>query len=340
MKIILRFIQTLFIVLTFSSCVTHTKFSDKEETFLNDSDFLRQKYDIQKKEKTSKVGEKGNVTLGDKEKSKHKADIKIQSPKELRKTKSSLKKNIKKTKEDPINFSSLFPEGERVVLSITYFGVAAGIVHIGIKSNKLVDGKETLHFYALGRTSSLFSLVYNIKDSIESLWSPYLKRPLILAFDMDETKQKYKTRSYFDWSKKTADYFEEGWHKKKGKYRNRKTWRLSKKAQDIVSIIFYLRILPLKVGETYIFNVMNNQKIIQAHFTVDRREIISTNIGKRQALVLKPRFKAKGKFKKVGDISVWVTDDEYKQILRLESEIRIGKVVAKVESITRSKIRL
>jgi hypothetical protein len=330
LKLFLSFI----LVISTSSCATHFKNSEKEGTFIKDSEFLKQEYDIQEREKTLEDHVDSDIALNDKEKkTTHKADIKLQPTKKVKKPVSP--KNTEPHLEKPMDLSSLFPEGERVVLSASYFGVEAGRVHIGIKSDKLVNGQEALHFYALGKTSSLFSLVYKVRDSIESLWSPKLERPLTLAFDVDETKQKYKTRSYFDWDKNIADYFEEGWHKKKGDYKDQKTWELPKKAQDIVSAIFYVRTLPLEVGNTYTFNVMENHKVIQTHLKVDRREVISTNIGKRSALVLKPSFKTKGKFKKVGDISIWVTDDQYKQILRVESKIKIGTVMAKVESITR-----
>ena len=342
MKCLYKVLLLLLLSLVVSSCASSFK-GNKEDTFLKDSEFLKQQYDIQKKEKEPVVEEKKEVEKPKKDskkrsKTKHKTDIKLQPQKPYTKPKAS-KPKVQKESET-LDYSRLFPEGERVVLSASYFGVEAGRVHLGIKSAKRVNGKEALHFYALGKTSSLFSLVYKVRDSIESLWSPDLQRPLSLAFDVDETKQKYKTRSYFDWKKRKADYFEEGWHKKKGDYRDQKKWTLPKKAQDIVSAIFYVRTLPLEVGETYSFNVMENEKVIYTQIKVDRKETISTNIGKLEALVLKPSFKTKGKFKKVGDISIWVTADHYKQLLKVESKIKIGTVTARVESITRPNLGL
>lgn len=335
------------------SCTTVFKSNQKEGTFLKDSDFLKQKYEIQqKKVQESKVKEPLQTQKLIKIDSRHKVKNQKEDKKSIKKSISKIKhkKNIKPKKEEikqpqkqvkkEINLKELFPVGEQVVLSASFFGVEAGKVQLGVKSDKLFNGKEVLHFYALGKTSSLFSLVYKVRDSIESLWSLDFKRPLSLAFDVDETKQKYKTRSYFDWSKRKAEYFEEGWHKKKGNYRNKKEWKLPKFGQDILSVIFYIRTLDLEVGKEYNFNVMEDEKVIQAQLKVDRREILKTKIGALSALVLKPFFKTKGKFKKVGDISIWVTDDKYKQLLRVESKIKIGTVTAKVESIVRPDTRL
>ena len=325
-----------------TSCATHLKSNDGEEIFINDSDFLkRKKYNVQKKETKVIKRKKTDTKLQSKKSSIKKQTVKKKTSKTIaKKSKEQSNDLINNRPNDLINnqsndLKSFFPEGEKVVLSMIYFGVEAGRIHIGIKSDKLVNGEEALHFYALGKTSSFFSLIYKIKDRIESLWSLKFKRPLTLAFDVNETKQKYKTRSYFDWDKKRVDYFEEGWHKKKGKYQNQKTWELPTKAQDIVSVLFYLRTLPLKVGETYTFDIMENQKLIKTHLKVDRREVIVTNIGKRSALLLKPSFTTKGKFKKIGDISIWVTDDKYRQILRIESKIKLGTIIAKIERLIR-----
>jgi len=336
--------RVLILLLFCISCSTVFKKNQKDGTFIKDSDFLKQKYEIEQKttledeslepKKMVKLSSRHKISKDTKAK-KNSSKNKIAKPVREKKIKTVLKKKTKIEKVKEVDLSSLFPVGEKVVLSASFFGVEAGRVQLGIKSEKLVNGREVYHFYALGKTSSLFSLVYKVRDSIESLWSPKSKKPLTLAFDVDETKQKYKTRSYFDWNNKKADYFEEGWHKKKGDYRRKKTWKLPNSGQDILSAIFYVRTLPLKVGQVYKFNVMEDEKIIQAQLRVDREEILKTNIGSLSALVLKPNFKTKGKFKKVGDISIWVSNDKYKQLLRVESKIKIGTVTAKVESITR-----
>ena len=347
----------IFLVASFylSSCATSFKSGDKSGVFLKDSDFLKQEYEIKqadkepekelkkelkkevKHENTKKIK---NVHVKKQNKKSH-ADIKLQPKKKAEKEtlKSDDRKKTKKEVEQE-RLDNLFPEGEMLELSASFFGVEAGRVQIGIKSDKLINGSEARHFYALGKTSSLFSLVYKVRDRIESLWSQKLERPLTLAFDVDETKQKYKTRSYFNWKTQSADYFEEGWHKKKGEYQDKKTWMLPNKGQDIVSAIFFVRTLPLIVGESYTFNVMEDEKVIETTLKVEKREILNTHIGKISSLLLKPTFKTKGKFKQVGDISIWVTDDKYKQILRVDSKIKIGTVSAKVLNITRPHSRL
>ncbi len=298
-------------ILCLTSCNLLLK---KNSIFVKDSVFLSQGHNI--KEYKPRVNKKFS------EKNLNVKGLKKETFKQM------VKNNDEKIFKDEFPFKV----GEEVVLLATYFGVKAGKILIGVNSFKSFEGKKQYHFYAYGRTSSIFSVFYKVKNKIEALWDPVLKKPKSLALNAVESKQKYKTRVYFDWLNKKGDFLKEGWKKKKGNYKIHKKWVLQRSAQDILSTVFYIRALPLIVGKEYKLAVMKENKIIDVYFKVDRKEILNTRVGKINALVLKPRFSVKGKFNKVGDISVWLSDDSYRQIIRIESRIKIGTIVAKLHS--------
>jgi|GEM_PF-2688113 len=337
----LKVVGLVFLLVLFSSCGTVFK-KDRKSVYTEDSDFLKQGRKIETFKSPVVKSENKDVSGDGK-----KEDTAVAKKRaEKTKPKEKLKKSIKKTQSRPskegdakqVNKQAVslpFKVGENVVLSASFFGVEAGKITIGVDTFKVIEGKKVYNFYAIGKTSSIFSMFYKIGNKIESLWDPKIKKPVSLAFDAKESKQKYKSRVYFDWVKKKADFLEEGWSKKKGKYREKKTWDLVKSGQDIVSAIFYTRTLPLKVGETYPVTVFEDAKMIDALVTVDRKEVLKTRAGKFNTIVIKPTFSTKGKFKKNGDISVWLTDDEYRQVVRIESKIKVGTVVAKLYSLKR-----
>ncbi len=302
----------------------------KSETFVQDSEFLRQGHKIEAYEEEVVEPEIAKSKKKSIEKKVSKKKV-VKAVKKKREEKVVEKEPVEKKKDSKFPFRV----GEEVTLSASFFGVEAGKILIGVDSFKKFEGKKQYHFYAFGKTSSIFSMFYKVKNKIETLWDPELKKPRSLAFDVTETKQKYKIRVYFDWLKKKGEYLEEGWSKKKKDYRVQKKWTLEENAQDIVSAAFYMRTFPLIVGKEYKVTVMEEDKIIDVHFKVDRKEVLKTRVGKFDTLVLKPRFSTKGKFKQVGDISVWLTDDSYRQVVRIESKIKIGTVVAKLHSLKR-----
>lgn len=307
-------------------------FKKKSDTFLSDSDFLKQGHKIEEYAPVEKEDAEKKQT---EKKRTSKTESKVQ--KAAAKSVKNNKKSLVVHKVNAKNIEKQFPfkVGEEVTLSATFFGVEAGKIILGVDKFKKYEGKKQYHFYVFGKTSSVFSMFYKVKNKIEALWDPVLKKPRTLAFDVVESKQKYKIRVYFDWLKKRGEYLEEGWSKKKDNYKVKKKWKLEDAAQDFVSAAFYMRTLPFEIGKEHKLTVMEEDKVIEVFFKVDRKEVLKTRVGKFNTIVLKPRFSVKGKFKQVGEISVWLTDDSYRQVVRIESKIKLGTVVAKLHSIKR-----
>ena len=61
-----------------------------------------------------------------------------------------------------------------------------------------------------------------------------------------------------------------------------------------------------------------------------RKERISTDVGEFDAVVIKPEVELQGKYKPIGDNFIWLSDDDRKYILRIESKIRIGSLVSEI----------
>ena len=333
------------VALGLGACSSKPK-KDRQSVYTEDSDFLKQGREIEEfedpkvKNKNPEPGtetkQKGNTVIVSKKSEKQNKEQKIKAAQKKEEKLDQTKEQKSKDNESELQKSEFpFKAGEKVVLSASFFGIEAGKITIGVDTFKVIEGQKVYNFYAVGKTSRIFSMVYRVNNKIESLWSPKLKRPISTAFDAKETKQKYKTRVYFDWKSKKAELLEEGWHKKKGKYREQKTWELKKSGQDIVSSIFYTRTLPLKVGRSYPVTVFEDAKVIDASVYVDRKEVLRTRVGKFKTIVAKLSFSTDGKFSKDGDVLVWLTDDEYRQVVKIESKIKIGTVAAKLHSLVR-----
>ncbi len=110
-------------------------------------------------------------------------------------------------------------------------------------------------------------------------------------------------------------------------------WEIKPFSQNVISAIFYLRTFQLVPGKKLAFHVADEGKNIIFNGTVLRKEELDTDVGKLKTVVVKPEFEVDGVFKPVGDILVWLTDDERKLVVRIESKIKIGTIVGKVKSI-------
>src|SRR5690606_11755569 len=137
------------------------------------------------------------------------------------------------------------------------------------------------------------------------------------ALDVKESKQLKTVRSYFDWKKKKAFY----WEKKIKKDSDNKVeekkydWDIKDYAQNMFSAVFYLRAFTLTPGKVISFRVADNKKNMVVKGHVLRRETIKTDIGELKTIVLKPEVQIDGVFKPMGDVHFWLTDDDRKMIV-------------------------
>lgn len=226
-----------------------------------------------------------------------------------------------------------FRPGESVTLKLSYFNIVAGEMTISVLPFKEVNGKKSYHFQVSGKSNSFFSSIYSVDDKAETYLDFETLVPYNMAVDVKETKQLRTVRSYFDWKKKKAFFWEKKITKKHGVEEKSLEWDIEPYAQNIFSSAFYLRAFTLTPGKVIQFRMADNKKnmLVKAH--VLRRETIKTEIGELKTVVVKPELEIDGIFKPMGEVFFWLTDDDRKFVVRIESKIKIGTIVGSLKEI-------
>lgn len=256
--------------------------------------------------------------------------------------KSSVKKeNRQPTLEDSEGFDGRRPmvdpfrPGEKVTLKLSYFNVVAGELTIMVMPFKEVNNRKAYHFKVSVKSNSFFSKMYAVDDTAETYVDYETMLPYNMAIDVKESKQLKTVRSYFDWAKKKAFY----WEKKIKKDNNNAVeekkydWDIQEYAQNMFSAAFYLRAFTLTPGKVISFRVADNKKNMVVKGHVLRRETIKTEVGELKTIVLRPEVQIGGVFKPMGDVHFWLTDDERKMIVKIESAIKIGTIMGSLKEI-------
>ena len=100
---------------------------------------------------------------------------------------------------------------------------------------------------------------------------------------------------------------------------------------DPFSALYYLRNRPLQVGKTEVLHVYDGDSYAELPVEVLRAELIHLpGKGDTQTLVLKPQLRNEAVFHRTGEMLVWVTADEFKVPLKVETSILLGKVTAEL----------
>lgn len=230
-----------------------------------------------------------------------------------------------------------FRVGEKVTFDVSYFNVTAGELNMEVKPFVTVNGKRAYHFEASGKTTPFFSKVYAVDDRVTTYLDYEEMRPLSLQISIKESNQLGETRTFYDWKNLKASYWQKKIVKGKGERNKKLDWDILAYSQNVVSVAWYLRTFKLEPGKKHAIRIADEGKNIVFTGEVLRREKLKTPVGELNTVVMSPRITADGVFKPIGEVLIWFTDDDRKLLVRLESKIKIGTVVAKLRSFEKGK---
>jgi len=223
--------------------------------------------------------------------------------------------------------------GEKVTMEASYFGVVAGDITFEVRPFVEVNGRRSYTFAGTARSTSVFAMFYAVEDWFET-WADYETLvPYSYALHVKESKQLRESRSIFDWKTMMASFWDKRIDAEKKVEEKNYEWSILPYAQNVFTAPFYLRSFRLVPGKKLAVRVAHEKENLLMTVEVLRRERISTPAGDFNTVVVKPKIELNGVFKPVGDIFVWFTDDDRKFIVRVESKIRIGKIVAVAKSV-------
>jgi hypothetical protein len=95
---------------------------------------------------------------------------------------------------------------------------------------------------------------------------------------------------------------------------------------DDGSFLYFVRTIPLVVGQTYDFNRYFRPDRNPVRIRVLRKERIKVPAGTFDALVIQPVIKTKGIFSENGHAEIWLSDDERHIMLQLKSRLSFGSL--------------
>ena len=223
-----------------------------------------------------------------------------------------------------------FRVGEEVVHDVHYFKVSAGELALKVEPFVEVNGRKSYSFATEIKSGRMFSTFYSVDDRVVTLMDFDLLIPRVFTLHVKESAQLKQARSYFDFDKLEATYWEKRVTEKDGEEEKKLQWDILNYSQNVFSTIFYMRVFKWEIGKEYSFRVAHDKENLTFKGKALRKEKLKTEIGEFSTIVIKPEMMVKGIFKPVGDIFIWLSDDDRKYVLRIESSIRIGTLVSEV----------
>ncbi|MBT0653858.1 DUF3108 domain-containing protein [Geobacter luticola] len=221
----------------------------------------------------------------------------------------------------------LATEREKLTYQISMFGLPVGGAELEAK-NERGEVRITLKV----TTNALLSSLYPVDDFVET-------RHIGGNFIVTKIRQQegsFRSNRGFTLFLRDKKVF---WHDLLSHKSSNETVPTSD-VLDLLSGFYFLRGKPLKVGTPELLQVYDSDRYTEIPVEVLRREQVSLpGFRKADTLVIKPQLKTDGIFKRTGDVTIWLTDDDFRAPVKVETQIPLGTVTAELLSAETEKAK-
>ncbi|GAC1418486.1 MAG: DUF3108 domain-containing protein [Flavisolibacter sp.] len=212
-----------------------------------------------------------------------------------------------------------------------YYNIAGIYVNAGtaLLTNTLekLNGKSVFHVIAEGKTNPSYDWIYNVRDRYETFIDTLSMQPLKFIRNINEGGYKNYENVSFSRSAGTA-------------VTNEGVFKVPPCIQDVISAVYYARNIDFNKynsGDKIPFKMFLDHQVYDMYIRYLGRDEVKTKYGKFKAFKFKPLL-VKGNIFEGGEkMTIWVSDDENKIIIRAESPIAVGSV--KVDMMSYRNLR-
>jgi len=149
----------------------------------------------------------------------------------------------------------------------------------------------------------------------EHLYSHYF------SIDQEEGSYRGRKKIFFDQTAHRAIYIKN--------QRAPREFSIPSQVQDSLSLLYALRTFSLHIGTPVYLEAFDNRKSWKIMVQVLKKEDLELYSGEVvKTILVKPLMPFDGIFKRKGDLSIWLSDDQKKIPVKMESETAIGSIQA------------
>ena len=209
-----------------------------------------------------------------------------------------------------------FGVGERSAYDVRFGGLKVGSGSMEVVGIESVRGHDTYHTVFRVKGGTFF---YKVDDRFES-WMD-TRTLFSLRYVQDQSEGSKDRERHYEIFPEREAYVEQP---RDGKHFPEQP--SVKEPLDDGSFVYFIRTVPLVVGETYEFHRYFRPDRNPVRIRVLRKERVTVPAGTFDAIVVQPSIKAKGIFSENGQAQIWFSDDASRVMLQMKSKLSFGSL--------------
>ena len=216
--------------------------------------------------------------------------------------------------------------GEQLKYGIYYTFIKAGTAYIRNRGLVSIDGRPAYLLQTSAFSAPVIDAFFKVRD-INFSWldaQDFYSR----GYGQSVREGGYKRDEWVTFDYKNKKYTGEIQKKEAPRPIN---GPLNIKVLDMLTSLYYVRAQQLTPGKDIVFDIINREKQYPLVVNVLGKETVKTDAGTFDCIVVEPQIRGEGIFVSKGkSLKVWLTDDQYKMPVKMQVEVFIGSVSAKL----------
>jgi hypothetical protein len=184
---------------------------------------------------------------------------------------------------------------------------------------------EALKVTSKAKTYAFFDVFFKVRDMIVSISEQDSGLAIFYEKNLREGSYEQRRIHYYDRENENCIY--QKWKFNSEEF-STSNIAIPKDTYDFLGAFYSIRQQDFVVGDTIRMTMSGDGITFDANIVVLEREKLKTIFGKKQCLKIEPQLAGETIFKNTGKIYIWLTDDEYKIPVKMESEVKYGSFVA------------
>lgn len=229
-----------------------------------------------------------------------------------------------------------FQAGEAITYNIAYhwgfIWVNAGEVTFSVDT-LTYQGEPAFKFTGIGHTYEKYDWFYKVRDKYESISTKNGLYPHVFTRDVNEGSNHFSYHYSFNHSNKSV----KSTLRKPNEEPFTKQLSLNQNVHDVLSLVYVMRYFnfdSLNTNDTIGVNLILDNKVHHSTVKYLGKELIVDDFaGPKLCYVLKPSLVEGTIFAKGDEMMVYVTADENKIPIQVNSPILVGNIQARIKKI-------
>ena len=213
--------------------------------------------------------------------------------------------------------NNAFKKGEVITYRVHYGFIDAGTARLEVlNEEKKYGDRDAFHIVGTGKSRGAFDWFFKVRDRYETFIDDQAIVPWLFVRRVDEGGYHINQNVSFNHIQNTATS-------------EKKTIPTPENVQDLVSSYYYARTIDFsnaKENDLFSFDAYLDDEVIPMKIKYVGKEKIRTKLGTFNCIKFHPQLFVGRVFKDQEDMTIWISDDKNKVIIRAEAEVVVCSV--------------